>query len=65
MYEDNVAGEAPQSSESPSSERRMERLSPDVDEVIREGIARGEHAVAEGRVLTQREAEARLARWGR
>ena len=43
----------------------MERLTPDVDEAIREGIARGEHAVAEGRVLTQREAEARLARWGR
>ena len=31
--------------------------------VVLEGIARGEMAVAEGRVLTHVEAKARMARW--
>ena len=30
---------------------------------VLEGIARGEHAVAEGRVATQAQAKKRLARW--
>jgi prevent-host-death family protein len=40
-----------------SYERQQERVA------ILEGIARGEMAVAEGRVVTHREAEARLGRW--
>lgn len=31
--------------------------------VLLEGIARGERAAAEGRVLTQAQAKARMARW--
>ena len=31
--------------------------------VVLEGIARGEHAVAEGRVATHTQAKKRLARW--
>ena len=30
---------------------------------VLEGIARGEHAIAEGRVASHAQAEARLARW--
>lgn len=30
---------------------------------VREGIARGEQAVAEGRVVSQADAKTRLARW--
>ena len=40
-----------------SFERMQERLS------VLEGIARGEMAIAEGRVVTHAKAKARMARW--
>ena len=40
-----------------SYERLQERVA------LLEGIARGERAIEEGRVLTQTEARARMARW--
>jgi len=40
-----------------SFERMQERLS------VLEGIARGEMAIAEGRVVTHAQAKARMARW--
>lgn len=35
----------------------------EIHEVIREGIARGERAIQEGKIRTHQEAKRRMARW--